>query len=117
MVFSKPISIKSIKLFTLKIDNNQPSLTMGFDIQDIPDKPPKKWANSTFNACRIGLDCSELSDLIIKNIPTREILNITITRHDDVFKICARSENSLIEFSTKFPRLCGPSVYLTETAM
>lgn len=115
MVFRHPIEIEDIKLFTIHIDNNRPSIIIGFDIKQIPDQPPKKWVNMGFNACRIGLNCSEISDLIIKNIPTNELLKISIDKDGDVFEICAKSENSLIKFSTKFPTLCDPSVYLTET--
>lgn len=117
MVFSNPIAIDVIKLFTIHIDNNQPSVLLGFDIKEIPDQPPKKWVTMGFNACRIGLSCSETSDLIIKNIPTNDLLKISITKHGTTFKICAKSEHSLIEFSTKFPLLCDPSVYLTEFPM
>ncbi len=41
MVFSRNIPIGEIKLFTLNIDNNLSTLTLAFDIREIPDTPPK----------------------------------------------------------------------------
>jgi hypothetical protein len=43
MVFSQPVEIGEITLFSMKIDNNCPCVTLGFDINELPDRPPKKW--------------------------------------------------------------------------
>ncbi|MGY3644352.1 Imm50 family immunity protein [Pseudomonas sp. PK-RTE-24] len=61
MVFSRNIPIGEIKLFTLNIDNNLSTLTLAFDIREIPDTPPKKWESIEYNACRIGITCSEVT--------------------------------------------------------
>jgi len=110
--FTSPIPIGEIELFSISIDNSRPVIIMEFDIPDYPDAPPAKWKQSGFNTCRIGLNCSNIEDLLIKNIPTHEKMTIKITSNEQKFRVSAYSDNSLIEFTTKHPLLCGPSAYL-----
>ncbi|MET0847462.1 MAG: Imm50 family immunity protein [Pseudomonas sp.] len=114
-VFTTPIAINMIELFTISIDNNRPTIIIEFDICELPDAPPTKWKKSEFNTCRIGLNCGGISDLKINNIPTKEKLNITITKKENLFIVHASNKDSLIEFTTKFPLLCGPSVYMNDS--
>ncbi|WP_085748516.1 Imm50 family immunity protein [Pseudomonas sp. R45(2017)] len=115
MVFSNRIEIGEIKLFSIDIDSNQSLVTMAFDIREVPDKPPRKWQSAQYNACRIGITCSEVESITIKNLPTNTPLKLTILGNDLRFKVTAISENSAIEFTTSFLRLRDPTVYLTET--
>lgn len=110
-IFTTTISIGAIELFRITIDNSRPTIILEFDIHELPDAPPARWKKTPFNTCRIGLNCGEIENLSIKNIPTKEKLNITITKKEKIFTINASNCNSLIEFTTKFPLLCGPSVY------
>jgi hypothetical protein len=111
-IFTTPISIGAIELFNITIDNSRPTTILEFGINELPDAPPAKWKKTPFNTCRIGLNCGEIGNLSIKIIPTKEKLNITITKIENLFTINASNSDSLIKFTTKFPLLCGPSVYL-----
>jgi hypothetical protein len=111
-IFTTSVEIDTIDLFTINIDNNRPTIIFEFDIKQLPDAPPPKWKRSDYNTCRIGLNCHGISDLTIKNIPTKEKLNITITNKENIFTIHASNTSSLIEFKTNSPLLCGPSVYM-----
>ncbi|MGE8483427.1 MULTISPECIES: Imm50 family immunity protein [Pseudomonas] len=113
-VFTTPIAINTIELFTVSIDNSRPTIIMEFDISELPDAPPTKWKRSEFNTCRIGLNCGGIGDLKINNIPTKEKLNISITQKENLFMVNASNKDSLIQFTTKFPLLCGPSVYMND---
>ncbi|PCR92836.1 hypothetical protein CP336_29675 [Pseudomonas fluorescens] len=112
-VFTKPIKISTIRLFQITIDNNRPNITFEFDIPETPDSAPEKWIKAGFNTCRIGLSCTDTKELILKNIPTQEDLNIKIEKFDEYFLIHAENKHSLLEFKTKYPLLCGPSVYMS----
>ncbi|MCS3838253.1 hypothetical protein HNR03_002861 [Pseudomonas sp. JAI111] len=114
-IFTTSVEIDTIELFTISIDNNRPTIILEFDIKQLPDAPPLKWKKSDYNTCRIGLNCGGISDLTIKNIPTKEKLNITITNKENIFTIHASNTSSLIEFKTKFALLCGPSVYMNSS--
>lgn len=111
-VFTKPIEISTIRLFQITIDNNRPNITFEFDIPEIPDSAPEKWTKTGFNTCRIGLSCTGPKELIFKNIPAQEDFNIKIEKIDEYFLIRAENKHSLLEFKTKYPLLCGPSVYM-----
>lgn len=110
-VFSKSIPIDSIELFSVIIDNNRPSITIEFDIPELPDKAPEKWKKSGFNKCRIGIHCGNIFNLEIKNIPTQEKLSITIEHSESTYFTRISNNESLIAFSTKYISLCGPSVH------
>ncbi|WP_419183309.1 Imm50 family immunity protein [Pseudomonas moraviensis] len=115
MVFSRNVPIGEIKLFTLNIDNNLSTLTLAFDIREIPDTPPKKWESIGYNACRIGITCSEVTSLTTSNLPTREIFQLSIKNFESGHLVCIASETSEIKFITSSLRLREPSVYLTES--
>ncbi|HEX4550944.1 Imm50 family immunity protein [Pseudomonas sp.] len=111
-VFTTPIPIGEVTLFSLNIDNNRPVIILEFDIAEYPEVPPTKWEKSGFNTCRIGLNCSNIEGLLIKKIPTQNKLTITISNEDGKYRIRAKNEDSIIEFTTKHILLCGPSAYL-----
>ncbi|WP_414868682.1 Imm50 family immunity protein [Pseudomonas sp. IT-347P] len=114
MVFSRNIPIGEIKLFSLNMDNNISTLTLAFDIRETPDTPPRKWETIGYNACRIGLTCSEIRDLTTSNIPTQKNLNLSIQTIGDRYVISAISSTSNVTFTTSSLRLREPSVYLTD---
>lgn len=115
MVFSGRIEIGNIKLFSLNIDTNHSIVTMAFDIKDLPDNPPGKWQSMEYNACRIGISCSEVESVMVKNLSNSEFMKLTIQKHGSRFAVAAVSEHSAIEFTTAFLHLRDPSVYLTNT--
>lgn len=111
-IFTSPIPIGEVTLFSLNIDNNRPIIILEFDIKEYPEAPPVKWKQSGFNTCRIGLNCSNIEELLIKNIPTKKNLTISISNENSSYRIRATNDESVIEFTTKHPLLCGPSAYL-----
>lgn len=112
IAFSKPVEIGEIELFSLTLENDQPKLVMQFDIQELPDTPPPKWGK--FNRCRLGLYCLSVSDLLVKTIPCKERLQISIDHSNGIFSVSASNVTSSIEFKAAFVSLSGPSVYLCE---
>lgn len=115
MIFTSPVAIDEIRLFILNIDNNYSTITLGFDIPETPEILPAKWKAIEFNACRIGLKCSEIEDLSIKNLPNRNDLRLNIDSRNSRHRVSATSKNSSISFTTSFINLDEPSVYLTKT--
>lgn len=110
-VFSYLVPVGQLELSGIDIDNERNNLVIGFDILEIPDIPPVKWQQIEYNTCRIGIDCGEIQDLVIKNIPTQKALNIKISQTDDHYRIHISNNESTIAFIAKFISLRGPSVY------
>lgn len=110
-IFSSSIAIGEIDLFTLTLDNNRPTLTLEFDIDEYPDNPPLKWTQQDFNTCRIGITCGNPENLTIKNIPTNKKLKIKISIHERIYTVTAFNDEALIEFKTEYVLLCDPSGY------
>jgi hypothetical protein len=111
-LFSKPVEIGIIALFSLQIENDRPSLGLGFDIPDFPDILPPKWQDKGYNTCRMGIDCHGIRDLKIQNLPIREVFSVTITRNNEQFHFQASNKNASIEFKAKYISLCDPNVYI-----
>ncbi len=111
-IFSTPIIIGKVALFSLRIENDQPCIGMGFDIPEFPDNLPEKWRNKGYNTCRIGITCHEISKLQIRNIPVHEEFFVKIKKHSDHFTFEAMSNSASIEFIARFISLSGPSVYI-----
>ena len=111
-IFSKPVEIGQIALFSMQIENDRPSVGLGFDIPELPDTLPKKWEGKGYNTCRMGIDCHGIQDLSIKNIPVREVFFVKITKENNQFYFQATNKNALIEFKAKFITLADPNVYI-----
>ncbi len=114
-VFSTPIAIGTIELFSIIIDNNTPDTTLEFDIPETPDTPPEKWKKTAFNTCRIGINISNVQNLKIENIPTKGKLHTTITKKKNLYVVKLHNQGSFIQFSADHILLCGPSVYMNAT--
>ena len=97
-VFSFPVAIGLVDLFALHVDNNRPSITVEFDIQEIPDTLPEKWRKAEFNTCRIGISCGNFRELEIKGIPTNEKLNVDIAMLAGEYRVRISNKDSLIFF-------------------
>jgi len=110
-VFSAPVDIGLVELFAVHIDNNRPSVTVEFDIQELPDTLPGKWRKNEFNTCRIGISCGNFRELEIKGVPTNELLKVDIAVLAGEYRVRISNKDSLISFTTKHVSLCGPSVY------
>ena len=111
-IFSQPVEIGEITLFSLQIDNDRPSLGIGFDIPDFPDILPEKWKNKGYNVCRLGVDCHGISDLKILNIPGRDNFYVKVKKEKGQLCFYAANKNSLIEFKAKSISICDPNVYI-----
>lgn len=111
-LFTRPIEIGEISLFSLQIDNDRPSLGIGFDIPDFPDTLPEKWKNKGYNVCRLGVDCYGISDLEIRNMPTRDTFFLKITKEDDQLFFQAVNKKSLLKFKAQSISICDPNVYI-----
>lgn len=111
-IFSQPVEIGEISLLSLQIDNDRPTLGIGFDIPDFPDVLPEKWKNKGYNVCRLGINCYEINNLKIFNIPNRDTFAVEITKKDDQLHFKAISKHSLIEFDSQDISLCNPNVYI-----
>lgn len=109
-VFSGPIPVGAIELSGISIDNDRNNITIGFDIDEVPDIIPEKWLKKQFNTCRIGLDCGEIKNILIENIPTTLKLNMEIKKKT-YYLVNISNGASTIKFTAKFIFLRGPSVY------
>ncbi|MEB0207475.1 Imm50 family immunity protein [Pseudomonas sp. CCC3.1] len=114
-VFSAPVAIGVVQLFAITIDNNTPNVILEFDITELPDMPPEKWKKNGFNTCRIGINISNIKNLHIKNVPTKENLVAIISKPSNTYIVQLSNKDSLIEFTAQHILLCGPSVYINST--
>lgn len=111
-LFSFSVEIGKIALFSIRIENDQPSIGMGFDIPEFPDNLPEKWKNKGYNMCRVGLTFDEIKNLKISNIPAHEVFTVKINKDSGYFTFEAISDNASIKFNAKFISLKDPSVYI-----
>ncbi|MBN2974865.1 MULTISPECIES: Imm50 family immunity protein [Pseudomonas] len=111
-IFTQPVKIGEITLFSLQIDNDRPNLGIGFDIPEFPDVLPEKWKNKGYNVCRLGIDCYGISDLKILNIPIRDTFILRITKENDQLYFQATNKSSLIEFKAQSISICDPNLYI-----
>lgn len=111
-VFSQPIEIGKAYIHSLRIENDNNDVGIGFDIPEFPDQLPEKWRNKGYNTCRVGLSCSNITNLTIINLPARQVFIIKIKQEAEHFCFTAESENASIKFDAKWVSLSGPSVYM-----
>ncbi|CRM56367.1 hypothetical protein [Pseudomonas sp. 31 R 17] len=110
-IFSFPVKIGKIALFSIRIENDQPCIGMGFDIPEFPDNLPEKWKNKGHNTCRVGIIFNDIKNLKISNIPAHELFTIYINKEGDYFTFEAISDSASITLNAKFISLNDPTTY------
>ncbi len=111
-IFTYPVEIGKISLFSLKIEYDQSYIDLNFDISEFPDNLPEEWKNQDYAMCRVGITCNDIEHLKILNIPKHEDLTIKINRGDNHYVFEAISENASIKFNAQSIKLRGPNVYM-----
>mgnify|MGYP000846212200 FL=1 len=109
-VFSKPISIGKVDLFSVKIERDGPSVLIEFDLLEaLPDNPLPRW-QSHYNRCRCGLICAGVKTMQISGIATNMEVDVSI---QDNSKLIMKGLGFSLELECIYMHLSGPSVYLT----
>ncbi|NWC87971.1 hypothetical protein HX793_25450 [Pseudomonas reactans] len=111
-IFTYPVEIGKISLFSLRIENNQSCINLNFDISEFPDNLPEKWKNKGYTMCSVGIICNDIEHLKILNIPKHEEFTVRINVDDNYHTFEAISENASIKFNAKSIKLSGPNVYM-----
>lgn len=111
-IFSHPVKIGKIALFSFTIKNYHLTISMDFDIPDFPDNLPENWKSAEYNMCRTGITCNDIKDLKILNLPIHEVFTVQINRKNDYFTFEATSDGASMKFSTKSISITGPTVYI-----
>lgn len=114
-VFTQPVPIEKISLFSINIGRDGPSIIIDFDlINQIPDAPPQKWTTSKFNRCRLGINCGGVKELSITGWDVENIVDVNIQcisaqKH----RVCLKNDEFHLEFMCSALTISGPSVYLS----
>ncbi|NUU69039.1 hypothetical protein HQN64_23480 [Enterobacteriaceae bacterium BIT-l23] len=112
-VFSKPLKMSMVDVFSVKIERDGPSILIEFDlVGSLPDNPPKKWGND-YNKCRAGINCSGVTQLSFNDVGTRMLANIKIEKVGLLYRVSLNGDNLAISFECGDVRFMGPSVYLS----
>lgn len=107
-VFSRPVEINIVDLFSIKIDREGPTVLIEFDLIGVlPDNPPPKWGRD-YNKCRCGLMCAGVKSMQISGVATNIEVNVNI---QDNNKIIMRGTGFNLELECLYIHFSGPSVY------
>ncbi|WP_454827604.1 Imm50 family immunity protein [Paraburkholderia xenovorans] len=113
-VFTKPVEISLIDLFSIKIDREGPTVVIEFDlVGQLPDNPPPKWGNG-YNRCRCGLNCGGVKSVSMNGIAPNMLAEISIEKNGEINKLIISSEKASLVVECSHLQLMGPSVYISE---
>jgi hypothetical protein len=114
-IFSYPVPIGKISLFDIHINRDGPTIRINFDLINlVPDLPPLKWKMTPFNRCRLGLNCSNFTNLEIIGWDFQNIVEVTIDlQNNGAYKLHYFGEKTNIRFDCSDLIIVGPSVYLS----
>lgn len=113
-VFSEPISIGSIDLFSVEMLRDGPTVRFYFDLVDrLPNRPLPHWGepNVDYNRCRMGVDCFGVSQLSILGLSTQMSMKLTISKTDTIYHLSLVSEDTSIDLRCLNITLIAPTVY------
>lgn len=113
-VFTKPVEVRKIDIFDIKIDREAATVIISFDlIDELPDNPPPKWTKG-YNRCRCGLNCSGVDHLKIEGMSTEMSANITIGMHTENNEVIIKGRYIFLNLKCSHIQLMGPSVYISQ---
>ncbi|WP_369986720.1 Imm50 family immunity protein [Pseudomonas xanthosomatis] len=114
-IFSYQVPIGSIFLHAFNIDHLMSDASLRFDIPELPDLPPEKWAHQGFNTCQIGLTLLKVTRLSIQYNYSQKPFTLQITQAHTHYKVRVHNEDAEINLEAEYIMLNGPSVYLNST--
>ncbi|CAG6397860.1 immunity 50 family protein [Streptomyces cocklensis] len=63
LLFTRPPDLTSFDLFSIHIDERDTSLTLGFALDALPERPPAEWTEKGLNAFELFLTFEGISHL------------------------------------------------------
>lgn len=113
-VFTRPIEVRKIDIFDIKIDREAATVIISFDlIDELPDNPPLKWVKG-YNRCRCGINCSGVEHLKIDGMSTEMLAEISIYIHTENNEVMINGRDIFLNLKCSHIQLMGPSVYISQ---
>ncbi len=70
--------LKAVRIKELTLSENGPTAILKFDLNSLPDLPPKKWLREKYNTVHIELNLSGIENIALNGWDTHNIATISI---------------------------------------
>ena len=77
-IYSIEPPLRDVRVIEIVLHEDGPRLSVRIDINQFPDKPPKKWLDRRFNRAQLTLMFIEIHELVIRGWSVDNIVSILI---------------------------------------
>jgi hypothetical protein len=77
-LFSRPESFDIVSLFAVELDREGPTVRARFNLEQFPDRPPKKWGGHDYNRAQVRLDFFGIESLVVSGWSTTNVCHFDV---------------------------------------
>lgn len=110
-------NLLNTKIHEVTLHRDGPKLSIRFEITELPNNVPKKWATSAFNVVQITLEFWGITDVKIVGYGTSNVSDIFLhQQHDKKISVTVAGVETKISFFCNFIRLPKIEPFLIDLA-
>lgn len=110
--YSRAPSLLGVRILEIMLQENGPTICLRIDLNDFPDKIPKKWLFNGFNQAQIKIRFSGIIRLEISGWATDNIVDIVIEKISEGISLKAKGSRTRIEGICYFVDVEGVTGYV-----
>jgi hypothetical protein len=96
-LYSVPPTLNEVRVFEIRLHQDGPRMSVRFDLNEFPDKPPSKWLLHKFNRVQLTLVFLDVHKLVIRGWSPNNIVNADIRRELDRIVLSLRGQGTEID--------------------
>ncbi|MEZ5944332.1 MAG: Imm50 family immunity protein [Planctomycetaceae bacterium] len=116
-IYSTTPPLVGVRLHEVRQHEDGPRVSLRFDLNDFPDKPPQKWLTSKFNRVQLTLMLIDVQDFTMKGWGTNNIGDIEIVAAGGGVNLVFDAPSVHIACSAGYLDIEGVSAYLNSELM
>ena len=101
-LYSEIPSLKNVRLMEMSWHQDGPRVTMRIDLNQFPDRPPRKWLAGGFNRAQVTLVFTGIANLNVRGWNVDNVVDITIEAQSGGVSLAAIGHETVIEADCLF---------------
>ena len=91
-LYSLPPSLNNVRVLEVMLCEDGPTASLRMNLNEYPDKPPRKWIEGKFNRAQLTLRFFDVRDLEISGWGTTNTGSVELSRIENGFRVAFNAD-------------------------
>lgn len=111
-MYDQAPQLQQVRLLGATLDQDGPRLQLRLDLNQFPQRPPRKWQGQGFNTVQLKLDLFGVEQLQLGGWGTDNVVDLELERRPDGVAVSATAAGFKLSCRCLMVRVAGVSGYL-----